>query len=225
MQLSDFMGASRGCVLSVVKISRGNKMAAEQLGDLAAGISLDDWALVGRVAAGDRYALESLYGRYHHRLAGFLSRCIGSWEDTDEVLCETFRQIASDAKHIRSASLVVSIWIARIAYRAALDYLYRKGGGLAARSDPFGPPEQFSAWSEIEPADGLQQVLIKLPFELRATLVLAYHMGCGLEQIAEIMDVPTSTVKSRMHQTRETLRIYIRTGVHVQSCDAPTEAV
>jgi hypothetical protein len=37
--------------------------------------------------------------------------------------------------------------------------------------------------------------------------------------------VSTSTVKSRMHQIRKTLRIYIRTGVHVQSCDAPTEAV
>jgi hypothetical protein len=70
------MGVSRARVLSVVKIRRAKTMAVEQLADLTSGISLDDWAFVGRVAAGDRYALESLYGRYHHRLAGFLWRCI-----------------------------------------------------------------------------------------------------------------------------------------------------
>jgi len=50
-----------------------------------------------------------------------------------------------------------------------------------------------------------------MPLEPRSTLVLAYQMGCGLEEIAAITSAPIATVKDRMLQAREGLRHFIPT--------------
>jgi RNA polymerase sigma-70 factor, ECF subfamily len=187
-------------------------MSVDQSTDAVSDMSLDEWALVGRVAAGDRGALESLYRNYHHRLGGFLWRSIGSRNGTSEVLDDTFLEVWRGAKHFRKASLVVSIWIIRITYRKALEYLCQQQG-FSLRSNAQCPPQQsINASSDTKAGAALQQGLFQMPFEHRSTLVLAYYLGCALEEIAAITGVPIAIVKIRMLQARETLRWYIPTA-------------
>lgn len=183
-------------------------MSVDQSTDAVSDMSLDEWALVGRVAAGDWSALESLYHSYHHRLADFLWRSIGSRNGTGEVLDDTFLEVWRGAKHFRKASLVVSIWIIRITYRKALEYLCQQQG-FAVRSNEESPPQQsINASSDTKAGEALQQGLFRMPFEHRSTLVLAYYMGCAQEEIAAITGVPMAIVKIRMLHARETLRWY-----------------
>ena len=147
-------------------------------------------ALVGRVAAGDRNALGSLYHCYYHRLASFLSRSIGSGESVEKVINDTFLEVWRGAKDSQEASLDVSTWMFGIAYRKALEHLCQQRSRA-----PFSNPQR-----------PLEQGLATMPFEQRSILVLAYQMRCSLEQIAAITGVPIGTVKARMLSARETVR-------------------
>jgi RNA polymerase sigma-70 factor, ECF subfamily len=154
---------------------------------------VDTCALVGRVAAGDRSALESLYHFYYHTLASFLSRSIGSSESVEEIINDTFIEVWRGAKDSREASLVASTWMFGIAYRKALEYLCQQRS-RAPSSNARRP---------------LEEGLGTMPFEQRSTLVLAYQMRCSLEQIAAITSVPIGTVKERMLSAREKLRCFL----------------
>jgi RNA polymerase sigma-70 factor (ECF subfamily) len=154
---------------------------------------VDTSALVGRVAAGDRNALESLYHCYYHGLASFLSRSIGSRESVEKIINDTFIEVWTGVQDSREASLVASTWMFGIAYRKALEYLCQQ------RS-----PAPFS-----NARHPLEQGLGTMPFEQRSTLVLAYQMRCSLEQIAAITSVPIGTVKARMLSAREKVRCFL----------------
>jgi RNA polymerase sigma-70 factor (ECF subfamily) len=63
--------------------------------------------------------------------------------------------------------------------------------------------------NDAETADSLRRGLETMPFEHRSTLILAYQMGCSLEEIAAITSVPIGAVKDRMLHARETLRRFL----------------
>jgi RNA polymerase sigma-70 factor (ECF subfamily) len=159
------------------------------------------------IAAGDRRALEELYLAYHRRLARFLARFIGNFQNVEEIINDTFMVVWSGAKDFRHASQV-STWIFGIAYRTALKALRSQARTAARRIDEFAE-QSVDPTAETEQHDWLNRGLAMLPDEQRLTLELVYHMGYSLEEIAEITDVPVGTVKARMFHAREKLRRHL----------------
>src|ERR1700728_4043330 len=100
----------------------GSTTLADQLTETVADMSVNARALVGRVSAGDRSAIESLCHSYYPRRASFLWRSIGRRESVEEIITDTFLEVWSDAKTFGDASLV-STRIVGIAYRRALEVL------------------------------------------------------------------------------------------------------
>jgi RNA polymerase sigma-70 factor (ECF subfamily) len=162
--------------------------------------------LVDRVAAGDRGALESLYHSYYGRLAHFLRRSIGRTDGVEEIINDTFMEVWNSAQRSRSGSITVSTWVFGIAY----------GKAVADRSRPQSPAVRFNARhsssrfidsvSDAETNGELRRALETLSFEERSTLVLAYQMGCALEEIAAITGVPIGSVRARLLDAREKVR-------------------
>jgi RNA polymerase sigma-70 factor (ECF subfamily) len=186
-------------------------MLMHQLTDTVSDMSDNECALVSRVAAGDRSALEHLHRSYYRRLASFLSRSIGRKERVEEIINDTFMVVWKGAKSFPEASLV-STWIAGIAYRKALKHL-RQQGSHAARSNSERSPEQFvDVVNDAEIGALLKQELQGMSFEQRLTLLLAYQLGHALEEIAAITDVPVGTVNARMLHAREKLRRLLPVG-------------
>ena len=162
-----------------------------------------DVALLQRVAGGDRAAFEAVYYAYHPRLARFLGRVTWRADLVDEVINDTLWIVWQKAGEFRGAS-APSTWILGIAYRCALKALRRLGAAGEPLAEADGVAELPQ--EDQEQRDWIASGLRHLPLEQRTTLELAYYLGHSLEEIAQIMDCPVTTVKARMFHARVKLR-------------------
>jgi len=167
-------------------------------------------ALLRRISAGDRDAFRELYLRYHRRLARFLTRLTRGREDAEEVINDTLWIVWQRAADFRGASRV-STWIMGIAYRRALKLIRRAATHARAMVLEQCDGERVAA----DPHDAalnrqlVEQALHTLPLEQRLVLELAYFLDHSCEEIAEIMECPVNTVKTRMFHARRKLRIFL----------------
>ena len=168
-------------------------------------MSDDQW--LESVARGDRRALEGLYLRYHRPLARFLSRLAPRSENIDEIINDTFMVVWQHAGEFHHSSRV-STWIFGIAYRVALKSLRQHKRWLAASAN--GQFEQVTDPTQATEAhDWLTQGLGRLSQEQRLGLMLVYHWGHSLREVAAMTDCPVSTVKARLFHARENLRAHL----------------
>jgi len=160
--------------------------------------------LLRQVATGDRTAFKELYLIYHRRLARFLMRMTSRHDLIEEVINDTLWTVWLKAGDFRGDSLV-STWIVGITYRRALKALRRHGTArpmLASEEVAVAPDVQ----AENENRQWLGQALAELPLEQRMVMEFSYLMGHSCEEIAQIMQCPVNTVKTRMFHAREKLR-------------------
>jgi RNA polymerase sigma-70 factor (ECF subfamily) len=184
----------------------GEEMPVDQLAETISRMSVDEYALMDRIATGDPDALETLYYRFHPKLARFLWRIIGRREGLDEIINDIFVDVWRGARSFRAASLVVSSWIFAIAYRKALEYLCQRRSSSAWCSMQHPLERAKDALGGAEIGDALSQGLKAVPLEQRLALLLTYQTGCGLEEIAAITGVCAATVAARVLCARKKLR-------------------
>jgi RNA polymerase sigma-70 factor (ECF subfamily) len=159
--------------------------------------------LLRQVAARDRTAFKELYLIYHRRLARFLMRMTSRHDLIEEVINDTLWTVWLKAGDFRGDSLV-STWIVGITYRRALKALRRHGAPrpMLVEEVAVAPDAQL----EDENRQWLGQALAELPLEQRMVMEFSYLMGHSCEEIAQIMQCPVNTVKTRMFHAREKLR-------------------
>lgn len=158
--------------------------------------------LLRLVVTHDRVAFKELYVIYHRRLARFLIRMTSHHELIEEVINDTLWTVWQKAGDFRGASRV-STWIVGIAYRRALKAL-RHYGARNARTE--GEIAAIDEHSIDEEREWIERALAELPIEQRSVLELSYLMGHSCEEVADIMQCPVNTVKTRMFHAREKLR-------------------
>jgi RNA polymerase sigma-70 factor (ECF subfamily) len=168
----------------------------------------DDVRLTSRIAAGDRLAFETLYRRYFPRLARFLDRMVRHAPAIEEIVNDTMLVVWQKADRYDGSSKV-STWIFAIAYRRALKTLQGLDLPVDAEADEqpgddMQEPEQAFRRGELREAVG--SALDTLPLEQRAVVSLTYYHGLAYGEIAEIMDCPVNTVKTRMFHARRRLK-------------------
>lgn len=174
-------------------------------GPLNAQITRDlDRDMLDKVAAGDPEALRELYLIYHRRLARFLTRFLRRHDLIEEVINDTMWIVWRKASEFRGDSRL-STWIMGIAYRRALKSLRSRGrvDAMPIEDEILTAPDELDA---AEIGEWIALAVQQLPADQRLTLELAYGLGHSCEEIAQIMDCPVNTVKSRMFQARTKLR-------------------
>lgn len=170
--------------------------------------SSDERELLARVAAGDLQAFEKLYRVYQPRLTRFLTTILKRPPLIEEVLDDTMIVVWQSAGRFRGSSKV-STWIFAIAYRKAHK-------AKARWPNPVEEPEFDNRVSEDAlpdehlHLDRLRDVLMKAMNQLsadhRAVVDLTYFHGLGYREIAEIVDCPVDTVKTRMFHARRRMK-------------------
>jgi RNA polymerase sigma-70 factor (ECF subfamily) len=166
----------------------------------------EDLTCLSQIALGDRAAFERLYRRYYDRLFRFVLRVTGRMNLVEDVINDTMIVIWRKAGDYRAAARA-STWIFGIAYRKALKALSRE-----LRS-----PELMDELPEVEqpPSDELdregvheaiRQAVMQLPAEHRAVVDLTFFFNRSYDEVAQILDCPVGTVKSRMFHARAKLR-------------------
>lgn len=177
----------------------------------AAGATLSDddaeRELLRRTAMRDRDAFKTLYLAYHRRLARFLVRMTRHYDVAEEIINDTMWVVWQRAGEFRGSSRV-STWIMGIAYRRALKALRR--ASMQARWIDLDADADYQDYgATVDGADRRQLVaraLAELPLEQRLVLEFTYYLGHSCSEIAEIMDCPVNTVKTRMFHARRKLR-------------------
>ena len=163
--------------------------------------------LLRRISGGDRDAFRDLYLRYHRRLARFLVRLTRGREDAEEIINDTLWIVWQRAGDFRNASRV-STWIMGIAYRRALKLIRRAATHERAMTLEIGTaePTASDAFEASANRQLLERGLAQLPLEQRLVLEFTYYLDHSCEEIAEIMECPVNTVKTRMFHARRKLR-------------------
>ena len=166
-----------------------------------------DVVLIGRVAAGDMRAFETLYRTYHPRLDRFVGLMTSHRTLVEEVLNDAMLVVWKRSDTYNGQSKV-STWIFAIAYRTALKALRQRDEPVDAltdelASDDAGPEQRLSA---DQTRAALLRALDGLSAEQRSVLVLTYFHDLAYAEIARIVDCPVDTVKTRMFHGRRRLR-------------------
>ena len=185
----------------------GRQRTAE--GEPAASVGArDDAQLLNRIARKDLRAFEELYRAYHPRLTRFLINVLRRAHLVEEVLNDTMMVVWRQPERYNGRSKV-STWIFAIAYRKALKAMRRQDEPIEdkdANSRPSADagPEQLVGRRQVQEA--LLGAINELSTDHRAVVDLTYFHEIGYREIAELMDCPVDTVKTRMFHARRHLR-------------------
>jgi RNA polymerase sigma-70 factor (ECF subfamily) len=164
--------------------------------------------LIQRVAARDRQAFEALYRRYAPRVFRYLSGQIRQREIVEETLDDVMMVVWQTAERYNGTSQL-STWILGIAHYKALKARARVSNPDAEfqESDHGGiethGPEAIVVERQL--AEKIRQAMGTLSAEQRAVVELTFYHGRSYAEIAEILDCPVNTVKTRMFHARQRL--------------------
>jgi len=173
----------------------------------------DDAQLIAQTLAGQSAAFGQLVEKYQDRLYNTMVHVLGSPEDSLDIVQEAFVQAFVKLDSFRQTSAFYT-WLYRIAFNVAASQRRRRHASASV--------EQIHEATGEEPVDGqagpdqqveqeercrqVRQAIAALDEEFRSVLVLREIDGCCYETIAEILDVPIGTVRSRLHRARLQLR-------------------
>jgi RNA polymerase sigma-70 factor (ECF subfamily) len=187
------------------------------------GVAKDtDKELVRRVQKGDRRAFDLLFSRYQHKIHGLVSRYVRAHDEIDDVVQEAFIKAYRALPRFRGESAFYT-WLYRIAINTAKNYLVARSrrppdvdvdvtdaehlDGSDSLRDSENPENSLTR-DELEQA--INSAISRLPDDLRSAVTLREFDGLSYEQIAEIMDCPVGTVRSRIFRAREAIDDRIR---------------
>lgn len=181
-----------------------------------------DRALVERVRKGDTRAFDLLVRKYRHKILGLISRYVHDWSECEDVAQEAFVRAWRALPAFRGESAFYT-WMYKIAVNTAKNHLVAQGrrppaedidadtavqvdAGVRLRDE--ATPERELARREIEQT--VFSTVEALPEELRVAITLREVDGLSYEEIAQRMDCPIGTVRSRIFRAREAVDIKLR---------------
>ena len=176
-----------------------------------------DQALVQRVQHGDKRAFDLLVRKYQHKIVGVVSRYVSDWSEAQDVAQEAFLRAYRAIGAFRGDSQFYT-WMYKIAINTAKNWLVSQGRRPptedvavedavqfegALRLKETATPDRELMRQEIERT--VFQTVESLPEELRTAITLREVDGLSYEEIAESMNCPIGTVRSRIFRAREAI--------------------
>jgi RNA polymerase sigma-70 factor (ECF subfamily) len=177
----------------------------------------NDQQLVERVQKGDKSAFDLLVRKYQHRVLKLVSRFVHDAAEAEDVAQEAFLKAYRALPAFRGDSAFYT-WLYRIAINTAKNTLVSNRRRPVDFDLDLQDPEQHDRQARLKDADTPEGVLLtdeirgvvehaleQLPEDLRTAIVLRELEGLSYEEIAEAMDCPVGTVRSRIFRAREAI--------------------
>ncbi|MCS7078722.1 MAG: sigma-70 family RNA polymerase sigma factor [Chloracidobacterium sp.] len=177
-------------------------------------VEASDLELVERTLSGEHRAFELLVRRWERPVFSLAYRLMGSDEDAREVCQETFLAAFRNLKTFRGEAKFSS-WLYRIALNACRSRQRRQPSENVsldehAEAHGFDPPATAGTVDEAllrdEQAQLVRRALAALPPEMRQVIVMKEYEGLKFHEIAEVLGIPVSTVKTRLYTGLNLLR-------------------
>ena len=186
------------------------------------GDNESDLALVERVQKGEKRAFDLLVRKYQHKVIGVISRYVSDWSECQDVAQEAFMRAYRAMAAFRGDSQFYT-WMYKIATNTAKNHLVSQGrrppaddigiddavqldGGMRLKDR--ATPEHELMRQEIEQT--VFATVEQLPEDLKTAITLREVDGLSYEEIAEKMNCPIGTVRSRIFRAREAIAAELR---------------
>jgi RNA polymerase sigma-70 factor (ECF subfamily) len=180
--------------------------------------------VIRRFLRGDEQAFDEIVRHWEKKVYNLAWRYLGNREDAQDVAQETFLSVFKSAKNLRDPDSFPT-WL----YRITLNHCrsrYRRRSPELSLDDPLPNSEDGEKGltlsmttgcdqrDALETVDLIRKALMGLSEEHRTAIILKEYVGLNLEEIAQVMDCPLSTAKSRLyHGLRGVQRNLIRIGI------------
>ncbi|WP_439592953.1 RNA polymerase sigma factor [Microbacterium sp.] len=171
--------------------------------------SVADRMLVERAVQNDAEAFGELVRRHSSLMRAYVYRIVGSLADTDDVVQDAFVIAWKQLPTLRDAS-AVKAWLMRIAGREALAFVGRRPAEAVLDDYSFSAPRTTQPeQTAIRNAQlrALSGALDKLKEDQRRSWLLREIADCSYDEIAELMDIPPSTVRGLLSRARASIAI------------------
>ena len=192
--------------------ARGDASGTEPLSDKEI-----DMALVERVQRGDKGAYDLLVLKYQHKIGHLVSRYVHDAHETQDVTQEAFIKAYRGLKNFRGDSAFYT-WLYRIAINTAKNHLVTMSRKISDTGIDAADAEQFEGGGRLreyatperemltdEIGEVVRRAIAALPEDLRTAITLREFEGMSYEEIAQAMDCPIGTVRSRIFRAREAI--------------------
>ncbi|MCS6763072.1 MAG: RNA polymerase sigma factor RpoE [Candidatus Protistobacter heckmanni] len=182
-----------------------------------------DQILVERVQKGDKRAFELLVSKYQRKIFRLISRLIRDPVEVDDIAQDAFIKAYRALPQFRGESAFYT-WLYRIAVNTAKNHLANQGRRAESPGDivveeaetfansenlrDINTPESVLQGKQV--AETVNKAMQALPEELRAAIFLREIDGLSYEEIAEVMNCPIGTVRSRIFRARESIAEKLR---------------
>jgi RNA polymerase sigma-70 factor (ECF subfamily) len=176
-----------------------------------------DEDLVLRVQQGDKSAFDLLVIKYQHKIIQLVNRYVKDPSEAQDVAQEAFIKAYRALGNFRGDSAFYT-WLYRIAINTAKNYLVSRSRRSSDYQVDIQDAEVFENAPQLqgmetperhllnqEIIDTIQEAIDKLPEDMRTAIMLREFEGMSYEEIAEAMDCPVGTVRSRIFRAREAI--------------------
>jgi RNA polymerase sigma-70 factor (ECF subfamily) len=186
-------------------------------------MEITDHELMRKIKDGDMPAFDTLVRRWEHRLYNVVCKILSDPETTRDVCQDIFLKIYQTAKKYRPVGQF-KMWLYRIAVNQSINELKKrkrhqtyslahddedeKGTFGDDLIDPEPQPDEIAQQNEINSC--IQDALKNLPTDQRIIVILRHYEGLKFQQIAEILNCPLGTVKSRIYSAMDQLKMMLK---------------
>jgi len=181
-----------------------------------------DVDLVRRVQRGDSAAFDLLVRKYQHRIVALIGRYISDWSECQDVAQDTFLRAYRALGNFRGDAQFYT-WLHRIAVNTAKNHLVAQNRRPPTDDIDVDDATQFESGMRLRDNDTPERELMRqqleqtvmravegLPEELRQAITLREVDGLSYEEIAQRMDCPIGTVRSRIFRAREAIDVELQ---------------
>lgn len=176
-----------------------------------------DQRLVERVQKGDKRAFDLLVKKYQHKIIALIGRYVHDHHEQQDVAQDAFIKAYRAINNFRAESAFYT-WMYRIAINTAKNHLVHRGRRPPGTDVDVVDAENFSQVARMRDSDSPEANLMrdeleerifaaidKLPDDLKTAISLREFEGLSYEDIAEVMQCPVGTVRSRIFRAREAI--------------------
>lgn len=181
---------------------------------------MSDGALVRCVLAGEPEAYDVLVRRYQRQVYSFVYRMTGNVTDAEDLLQETFiRAYAALPSFRQNASFLT--WLYKIASNLSIDLMRSRrskptdyledeieAGREPSCADRSLDPQEYATREAV--SEAVHEAIMALPERYRRVVLLRHVAEMSIDEIAELLQMPTGTVKTHLFRAREILRRRLR---------------
>lgn len=175
----------------------------------------EDQLLLRRIANGEAEALSTLYDQYGRLLYSVAYHLVGNQQLAEEITLDVLRRVWEKADSYRADRASVRTWLTSMTRNRAIDMLRREGvrpehnsinwADLNFEPHADGRSPETAVSRQIQ-TDQIHAALAELPEEQQEVLKLAYFRGYSHSRIAEQLNMPIGTVKTRIRLGMQKLR-------------------